>query len=211
MSLPTMNTLDFLKACHPFLEIAPWVTAGGAPGTWTPIGTVDGIEVSYEGTVKDIVADTAPYALDSFIPDIKAGLKGNLHEADMRKLFVIMGIFTGTHAAPTNPGIVQVTSTIDGTATGLVGAPTVSYWQARLTIDDQSFKSYTTAETLYEDNTYTKRTYTFWRTMFAPKIKHNPKRDDWMKTGFEMKILYDTSVTTADKMFKVVDFMLKTG
>lgn len=203
-----MNTLDFLKACHPFLEIAPWVTAGGTPGTWTPVGTVSDIDIDYDGAIKEIEADTAPFSLDYFVPKIVTGLKGTMHEADMRKLFVIMGQFTGTHATPTNPAIVERVGSTAGTATGLVGAPVISYWQARLTIDDQSFNSYTAAETAYSDNTYTKRTYTFWRCIFAPKVKHSPKREDWLKTGFEMKVAYDSSVTTADKIWKMVDWVV---
>jgi hypothetical protein len=205
MALPTVNSLDFLKGCHPALTIGTYAAAGGTPSATMAIGNVSDVEVEYSADDKVIESDSLPYEQDIFTTKIVTGLKFTMHEADLVKLGIAMSQFAGTFSDPTNPDITpREQGVTDGTSILLVGLPTQAYYQIQLVVDDQSFKS-----TPSVSNTYTKRTITFWRCRITPKIKHSYKRDDWVKAAVEVKVLYDSSVTTNDKVFKIVDFVSK--
>ncbi len=217
MTAPTVNSLDFLKGCKPALSIGGY-TAAGAAGTLYPVGNVTGIEIDYEGTAKAIESDCSLFEQDFFYTKVATGMKGVFHEADLKKLAIAMGqdsqttpsTMWVTAANQLNPAIVAYSKGVtDGTSTLLVGEPpAIHYYQVQLVVDDQSFKSDSNLATP-GTNIYTKRTVTIWRAMFVPKIKMNPKRDDHLQISWEMKILYDSSVATADKMYKIVDFQAK--
>lgn len=208
---PVTNDLDFLKGCKPYLRITPYVTAGGAitSGAWIDIGSVSDVEYDFDGTVKEIEDDTSVFSKDAFLTKVAASMKFTMHEADLRKLLIVLGNYdpeTSTppdFSDPVNPAIIEVVNTgtlTDGTATGLVGEPVLSDWRISLGVGNQSFRSDPTL-----DNIYTQREVIFWRGKIIPKVKHAVKRDDWVKTGAEVKIFRDSSITTRDKLFKIID------
>ncbi len=217
MTAPSINSLDFLKGCKPALSIGGYMSAGAA-STLYPVGNVTGIEINYDATSKSIESDCSVFEQEEYYTKVATGMKGVFHEADLKKLAIAMGQDSQTTPATMwvtaanqlNPAIVAYSKGVtDGTSTLLVGdPPAVHYYQVQLVVDDQSFKSDTNLATPGA-NIYTKRTVTIWRAMFVPKIKMATKRDDHVQISWEMKFLYDSSVVTADKVYKIVDFMSK--
>jgi len=208
MPLPTQNTLDYIKGTYPYFQLAPYVSAGVEASSFIDIGSMSDVSVDTEGTVNELVVDTCPFPVDAWISSVKATIKGTLHEADARKLAIVLNQYDaglGGFADPDNPEITaRVGGTTDGTMVTRVGMPTLAYWQVKLTLDDQSFKS-----VLPSGDTYTKRYYNIWKVMIVPKTAHTFKPTDHVKTGFEMRVLYDSSVATDDKLYKITDFLAK--
>lgn len=195
-----LNTLDYIKGSRPVLSIGTYVAAGGA-GSLTDVGTISDVNVNYDATYKDVESDSSYFALDTYATKVAVSIEFTAHEAQLTLLAKAMGLAPSSAVAT----VARVGGATDGTQTMLVGdLPAVQYYQATLLIDNQSM-----LHAIGGADAYTKRTYTFWRTVPVAKIKKSYKRDDHVKYKVELKVYYDSSVSTADKLFKVVDFLAK--
>jgi len=195
---------DMLKGARAYVQVAPWVTAGGA-GTLIAMGFVDDVSFEASTEIKKISAGNCFLPIDGYVSARDFGLKFTVKEARLRHFAQAL------NDDPINGGtgdvVVRPTANFDAKL-GLDEQQGMRYWQVVCTISDQlMMPSYTTEDA--SDPTYTKRTITLWRCLLETKTSAKLVRDGEWSVPVTVHPLVDSSVTyskgVVGRVGKIVD------
>ncbi len=203
MAAPTIHEQNLILGPLADIKVAPYVTAGGAPsaGDWIECGAVRKPTLKYKVASGEIDCDNSNDPLRFYAGKRECALEFEFLEENEKLLAIVMGLDPTTNVAT----VARVAGTTDGTETLLVGDLSPNKrWQVMITIDDQEIDN--------PDNVdvYTSVTYTFWLCKAEPDISADHSYGGGTpsyKAAF--KVIRDSSVTSADKLFKRVKTMPK--
>lgn len=165
------------------LSIGDWVTAAGA-GSLTDVGLLkDGSELTFETENYEVESDSAQGMLAAVPIKTSVKIKAVLQEATLDNLRRVLN---------------QVTGNLSGTApnkTLLVGERSEQYHQLSIVSKGPKGSGLTSAT----------RTITGWKGVVKIADAIAFKKGAEQTYGVEITLLYDPSVSTADKFLKIVD------
>ncbi len=201
-NVASTNSLDNLKGARAYVQVAPWVTAGGA-GTFIDMGFVDDVEFIAETGIKKITASNCYIPVDAYVESRNFGAKFTLKEARLRHFAQAM------MDSPLTAGNGDVTVTGAATYTAVLALEeqqAIRYWQFKITLADQTMlPAYTEDAT----TTYLKRTITFWRCLLECKASAKLVKDGEWAIPVVVHPVVDTSVTyskgVTGRVGKIVD------
>lgn len=186
------NSLDVLQGVLAQLDIADWVTAGGAGTFNKPAGFIDGLVVDEAFDTPLVEPDNNLYPISAYPGKRKLLIKGSFVEASLRKKALALGMATS------DVNVITQVATLP-----IKQLSALNYYQVRITVAGQAMVP---GHTEFPTDIYTKRTMTLWRCLFTKGPSQTYKGA--VKTPFEMTVFYDTSVTesaTVGAIGKVVD------
>lgn len=192
MASVNANSLDLLKGVRAQLDVAPWVTAGGA-GTFKHAGWVQNLSWEPIREIAKIEPGNNFFPVASYPTAQGYKIKGDLLQADLRLLDLVLG------------GVDADVLVVTGAATlPLKEITGVNEKQVRIEIADQSLAPGHTEVT----QTHVKRTFTFWKMTFRPTGEVPLDKGTPYKVPFEAEAYFDTSVTESTSvgaLGKIVD------
>ena len=185
-----LNSLDLQRGVIAQVEIAPWVTGGGA-GSFLDLGAVRGLAVDIKQTMKQQEADNSLYPLDVYPTKAEAIVSFEVLQADLKKMANALGELTS-----------KVTVVGATSATLPLGQPTGgNYWQLRISAPNVGGMK-------PGSDTYKNRTHTLWRCVQEPALNMKLVRGDETTYKFSFHVVLDTTVTpstTTDQIGKIAD------
>lgn len=165
------------------LSLGDWVTAGGA-GSLTDVGlTLEGSMLSIATEFFDVSGEQVIGKVRSVPTSMTVTVKAKLQEASLDNL---------------RRAINQPSANLTGTAPNkslLVGEPSEQYLQGTLV----------TKGIAGSTSVHATRTITFWRGVVKSIGEISYSKGGNQVYDVEIECLEDTSVSTADKFFKIVD------
>jgi hypothetical protein len=173
------NSLDVLQGVLAQLDIADWVTAGGAGTFNKPGGYLDGLVVDESFDTGLVEPDNNLYPISAYPGRRKLVIKGEFVEASLRKKALALG------GATADVNVITQVATLP-----IKQLSAMTYYQVRLIVAGQAMVP---AHTEFPTDIYTKRTLTLWRCLFTKGPSQTYKGA--VKCPFEITVFYDTSVT----------------
>lgn len=197
-----VNSQDFLKGAKALVQVAPWVTAGGA-GTLISMGFVNDVSFEAATEVKKITASNCLIPVDGYASSRDFGMKFTIAESRLRHF--AQALMDDPINGGTGDVVVRGSANYDAKL-ALDEQQLMRYWQVVVTVADQSMLP---AYSEDSSTTYVKRTITLWRCLLDTKTSAKFVKDGEWQVPVTVSAVVDSSVTyskgATGRVGKIVD------
>ena len=186
---PTFNTLDQLAGGRGRVQIGPYVTAGGS-ATLVDLGLVKGLDIKHKQTYEKRYAGNATHPMLAWLKQQEVTISFEAMQASLQNFVQAL-----------NELRTVVTTSAGVSNTALVGEATQpqNLWQVVIGVPNTSMKP--------GSDTYAARIMTFWACVQEGDLTLPIDVGKDVTYKFNLHALFDSTVTTADKVYKIQDLV----